>query len=163
MADPAYSASCGRQPARKPAGLAWIDRALGRVTGLLPAPMRLLMIKDLRLFRRDPAQWSQILIFFGLLALYFINVRQFSYDIYYAGWINMVSFLNLAVVGFDDTTLAEHAHPSLTTVRQPIYEIARRVCHMLVQILSGEPLEADEREVLFEPKLVIRDSSSSPH
>ena len=68
-------------------------------TRFFPLPMRLLMVKDLRLFRRDPMQWSQFLIFFGLLGLYFFNVRRFNYDLYYIGWVNMVSFLNLSVVG----------------------------------------------------------------
>jgi ABC-2 type transport system permease protein len=58
-----------------------------------------LLVKDLRVVRRDPVQWSQFLIFFGLLALYFINIRRFSYDVNYTGWVNMISFLNLAVVG----------------------------------------------------------------
>jgi ABC-2 type transport system permease protein len=79
--------------------LAWIDRAMMTLTRFLPAPMRLLMVKDLRLFRRDPMQWTQFLIFFGLLGLYFFNVRRFNYDLYYIGWVNMVSFLNLSVVG----------------------------------------------------------------
>ena len=61
--------------------------------------MRLLIVKDLRLFRRDPVQWSQFIIFFGLLALYFANIRRFSYDVNYTAWVNMISFLNLAVVG----------------------------------------------------------------
>ena len=57
------------------------------------------MIKDLRLLLRDPVQWSQFLIFFGLLATFFLNIRRLSYDIDHATWVNMVSFLNLAVVG----------------------------------------------------------------
>lgn len=65
----------------------------------------------------------------------------------------------LSIVGFDDIVLAEHANPPLTTVRQPIYEIGRQVCRMLVQVLSGAALEADECQVLFEPQLVIRDST----
>ena len=65
----------------------------------LPLGVRLMMLKDLRLFRRDPVQWSQFLIFFGLMVLYFVNIHPFSYDINYAGWLNMISFLNLAVVG----------------------------------------------------------------
>jgi LacI family transcriptional regulator len=69
---------------------------------------------------------------------------------------------DLSVVGFDDIPLAEHAHPSLTTVCQPIYEIGRRVCHMLIQVLSGESLDASEFQVLFEPQLVIRDSTGPP-
>jgi ABC-2 type transport system permease protein len=67
-----------------------------------PQPIRLLLIKDWRLLRRDPVQWSQFLIFFGLLGLYFLNVDRFNNhqsDIGYMTWINMVSFLNLAVVG----------------------------------------------------------------
>ena len=59
-------------------------------------------MKDWRLLRRDPVQWSQFLIFFGLLGLYFLNVDRFNNphsDIGYITWINMVSFLNLAVVG----------------------------------------------------------------
>lgn len=75
------------------------------VSGLLfafPQPIRLLLLKDWRLLRRDPVQWSQFLIFFGLLGLYFLNVDRFNNpnnDIGYLTWINMVSFLNLAVVG----------------------------------------------------------------
>jgi len=96
---PAYSALYGRQLRRRRAKVAWIDRGVLQLARLLPRQMRLLLVKDLRLFRRDPVQWSQFLIFFGLLALYFLNIRRFSYDIYYVGWVNMVSFLNLSVVG----------------------------------------------------------------
>ncbi len=69
----------------------------------------------------------------------------------------------LSVVGFDDITLAEHAHPALTTVRQPIYEIGVQVCRMLVQILKGSASSsADECQPLFEPELLIRQSSGPP-
>ncbi|HPP54536.1 MAG TPA: hypothetical protein PK777_16400, partial [Thermoguttaceae bacterium] len=60
---------------------------------------RLLVVKDFRLFRRDPVQWSQFLVFFGLVLFYFLHMRPFSYDIHHATWVNMVSFLNLSVVG----------------------------------------------------------------
>ncbi|MGD2179096.1 MAG: LacI family DNA-binding transcriptional regulator [Anaerolineae bacterium] len=65
---------------------------------------------------------------------------------------------DLAVTGFDDVPLAAHAHPPLTTVRQPIYEIGRRICHMLTRLLEGEPLE--QRQMLLEPELIIRASST---
>jgi len=54
------------------------------------------------MFRRDPVQWSQFLIFFCLLLLYFANVdrfRQDRADVSVLTWVNIVSFLNLAVVG----------------------------------------------------------------
>jgi len=62
----------------------------------------------------------------------------------------------VAVAGFDDVPLAEHAHPPLTTVRQPIYEIGQRICEMLICLLQGEILE--QRHVILEPELVVRES-----
>jgi LacI family repressor for deo operon, udp, cdd, tsx, nupC, and nupG len=63
---------------------------------------------------------------------------------------------DVVVAGFDDIPLAEHAHPPLTTVRQPIYEIGQRICEMLIHLLRGETLE--ERHVILEPQLVVRES-----
>jgi ABC-2 type transport system permease protein len=94
-----YSELLGERAPRKPRKLFWLDRIVMRWIPLLSPQLRLLIVKDSRLFRRDPVQWSQFLIFFGLLALYFINIRRFSYDVNYTGWVNMISFLNLAVVG----------------------------------------------------------------
>jgi ABC-2 type transport system permease protein len=96
---PAYSALSGRHVGRRRAKPGQIDRLAFWAVAFLPRQIRLLLLKDLRLFRRDPAQWLQFLIFFGLLALYFLNIRRFSYNIHYVGWVNMVSFLNVSVVG----------------------------------------------------------------
>lgn len=57
-----------------------------------------LITKDIKLFVRDPTQWSQMLIFMGLLVLYFVNIRRLYYERFYFAWMNMVSFLNVAVV-----------------------------------------------------------------
>ncbi len=88
---------------RIPASLAsWTDEAASTVLAVFPDQLRLLLLKDWKLLRRDPVQWSQFLIFFGLLGLYFLNVDRFNNpqrDISYVTWVNMVSFLNLAVVG----------------------------------------------------------------
>jgi LacI family transcriptional regulator len=66
---------------------------------------------------------------------------------------------DLAVTGFDDIPLAEHSHPSLTTIRQPIYDIGCRICDMLVRLIQGEELA--ERQVLLQPVLVVRESSGA--
>ena len=82
--------------------MVWIDKISQIFLVIFPRQIRLLMGKDLRLFRRDPVQWSQFLIFFGLLLLYFVNVdrfRQHKTDISALTWVNIISFLNLAVVG----------------------------------------------------------------
>jgi len=94
-----YSELHTERPRRRPSRRFWLDAAVMHGTPLLTPQMRLLIVKDLRLFRRDPVQWSQFIIFFGLLALYFVNIRRFSYDVNYTAWVNMISFLNLAVVG----------------------------------------------------------------
>jgi len=64
---------------------------------------------------------------------------------------------DIAITGFDDIPMAEHATPPLTTVRQPVYEIGRRICQMLIYILEGKPLL--ECQVILQPSLVIRESS----
>jgi ABC-2 type transport system permease protein len=87
-----------RTPARR-TSVAWIDRTLPRLLIFTPPKIRLLLVKDLRTFRRDPVQWAQFLIFFGLVGLYFINVQSMRYGAPFVGWVNMVSFLNLMVVG----------------------------------------------------------------
>ena len=94
-----YSGLYGRSLRRRRARPRQFDRGLSAALVFLPATVRLLILKDLRLFRRDPLQWSQFLIFLGLLALYFLNIRRFMSGVNYAGWVNMISFLNLAVVG----------------------------------------------------------------
>jgi DNA-binding LacI/PurR family transcriptional regulator len=66
--------------------------------------------------------------------------------------------LDLAVTGFDDVPLAAHAHPPLTTVRQPIYAIGRRICRMLVRLLENGRLE--DHQVLLKPELIVRESST---
>jgi ABC-2 type transport system permease protein len=91
-----YSALNSETPTRRRRPLGWFDRAFTGSDAAVGRPLRLLMLKDLRIFRRDIAQWSQFVIFFGLLTLYFLNLRSFNYNNSYAA---MIGFLNLAVVG----------------------------------------------------------------
>jgi ABC-2 type transport system permease protein len=79
--------------------MAWFDRALDRGLRFFSPGVRLILIKDLRHFRRDPLQWSQFLILLGLLLMYFVNVHPISYTRHFSQWVNIVSFMNLSVVG----------------------------------------------------------------
>jgi ABC-2 type transport system permease protein len=92
-----YSLVQGGRSTRRHHGLYALDVLFHRGFGFIPRAVRLLILKDLRTFRRDPAQWSQFLIFFGLLAFYFLNIRRLGYDVASPYWRNMLSFLNLAV------------------------------------------------------------------
>ncbi|MFM7108749.1 MAG: putative ABC transporter permease subunit, partial [Planctomycetaceae bacterium] len=91
-----YSGLCAEVPVRRRRRSGWLDRTLAGAAAARGRPLRLLLLKDLRIFRRDVSQWSQFVIFFGLLALYFLNLRAFHYNAAYA---SMVGFLNVAVVG----------------------------------------------------------------
>jgi ABC-2 type transport system permease protein len=93
----AYSRVQGGRSSRRRLGLYRFDALFHRVFVFIPRPIRLLILKDLRTFLRDPAQWSQFLIFFGLLTFYFVNIRRLGYDVQSPYWRNLLSFLNLAV------------------------------------------------------------------
>jgi len=67
--------------------------------------MRLLIVKDVKTFLRDPVQWSQVLLFFGLLGVYFLNIRRFQYNIFNdMFWKNLVSLLNLVATSLTLST-----------------------------------------------------------
>ena len=97
-----------RSPAER---LAWLDRMLI----LLPHDIRGMVLKDLRIFLRDPLQWSQALIFFGLLALYFSSFRSFHYNETPPVWRNLIVFLNLFSVSSVICSLASRfVYPQLS-------------------------------------------------
>jgi DNA-binding LacI/PurR family transcriptional regulator len=66
----------------------------------------------------------------------------------------------LSVIGYDDVPLTQYLRPALTTIQQPIPEIGRQLIQMLEIILAREPLA--QRNVLFAPSLIIRDSVGPP-
>lgn len=67
----------------------------------------------------------------------------------------------ISLVGFDDLPWADLVSPSITTVRQPSYELGRAAARMLTERLQGLD-DPGPREFVLEPQLVIRDSSRKP-
>jgi len=63
---------------------------------------------------------------------------------------------DVAMLGFDSTALCDHTDPPLTSVRQPIYEMARQALTLLVQRINGETPE--QTQIRVAPALVIRRS-----
>ncbi len=70
----------------------------GWVFFYLPLPLRLIAAKDLRTFFRDPLQWSQLTILFGLLVLYLTNMPTLRLEFSASGWFLFIPFLNLCAV-----------------------------------------------------------------
>jgi LacI family transcriptional regulator len=64
----------------------------------------------------------------------------------------------LSIVGFDDVPLAELVHPALTTVSQPIKEIAVRAVSLLLRDDDADP----RIRLLVDTHLVVRDSCAPP-
>ncbi|GGI73910.1 LacI family transcriptional regulator [Polymorphobacter multimanifer] len=62
---------------------------------------------------------------------------------------------DVAVVGYDDVTLAAHTNPPLTTVRQDLKQGADRLVDLLFRRMAGE----DTESVILPPELVVRGSS----
>ena len=63
---------------------------------------------------------------------------------------------DIGITGFDDIPLAEHFHPALTTVQQPIFQIGAMVSEMLIKQIQNQPI--DQKQILLKPKLVVRQS-----
>ncbi len=61
----------------------------------------------------------------------------------------------IAVIGFDDTPLATLVSPSLTTIQQPVGEVAR----ILVDMVIGGTAGPQNENRLLEPRLVLRESA----
>ncbi|MEN3186617.1 MAG: LacI family DNA-binding transcriptional regulator [Atribacterota bacterium] len=62
---------------------------------------------------------------------------------------------DISVVGFDDILLASYFHPSLTTIRQPKYEMGKMGVELLLKLVEGE---SAFQNALLEPVLVERNS-----
>ncbi|MFO8009086.1 MAG: hypothetical protein R6V05_15280 [Candidatus Brocadiia bacterium] len=80
-------------------------RGLEVVMRPLPLQLRELVIKDVKTFLRDPAQWSQFLLFFGLLGLYILNLPRFSVEELTPYWQSIISLLNLGATCLTLATL----------------------------------------------------------
>lgn len=66
---------------------------------------RSLILKDVRTFIREPAQWGQTVLVFGLLFLYTLNLRRIVFDYHDPFWSGVTSYLNLLVCSLSLSTL----------------------------------------------------------
>jgi len=71
---------------------------------------------------------------------------------------------DLSIAGFDDSTAAGLVWPPLTTVRQPMDEMARVAVEMLIAANrhDAEPPSEQSLHRVLPHELVVRDSTSTP-
>ena len=76
-------------------------------------------------------------------------------------WIRQLApGTDIAVVGFDDSQVAQVFPVGLTSVRQPLEDVAVEIVRVLGSVLSHQPVQ--DRGVLLTPTLVVRGSSGTP-
>jgi ABC-2 type transport system permease protein len=73
---------------RRPSRIAWRSPVCGLVRA------------DVISFCRDPGQWGQFALFFGLLGIYILNLRNLPYDLGSLFWRYLLFILNLSAMGF---------------------------------------------------------------
>ncbi|MGW2642100.1 LacI family DNA-binding transcriptional regulator [Streptomyces sp. NPDC001348] len=67
---------------------------------------------------------------------------------------------DISVVGFDDLPESRWVAPALTTVRQPLSEMAAAALRLLVRMMHGERPEGTRTEL--STRLVLRESTAAP-
>ncbi|WP_233565699.1 LacI family DNA-binding transcriptional regulator [Cellulomonas sp. PhB143] len=67
---------------------------------------------------------------------------------------------DLSVVGFDDVELCEWVSPQLTTVRQPLAQMAREATRIVLDLRRNDPTSA--RKIELATSLVVRGSTAPP-
>ncbi|MEI6234706.1 MAG: hypothetical protein WCT04_16745 [Planctomycetota bacterium] len=101
----AFSDSHGMGNRAKRGRVSPIDIIFGPFLAGNPA-MAALMMKDIKTFFRDPAQWAQVLIFFGILLIYNVNIQNLaSYNVEQPMYKNLTSFLNLGAASMTLATI----------------------------------------------------------
>ncbi|MFB8024251.1 LacI family DNA-binding transcriptional regulator [Streptomyces sp. NPDC056465] len=69
---------------------------------------------------------------------------------------------DVALIGFDDSAVARHMDPPLTSVRQPIEEMGRTMTRVLLQEIANRASGDDTQErprIVLPTELVVRESS----
>lgn len=95
----------GASTARRYRSAAFGDSRWDRVLSPVPFRLRQLVRKDLKTFLRDPAEWSQFVLFFGLLGLYVTNLPRFNVKALEPYYHSLISLLNLAATCLTLATL----------------------------------------------------------
>ncbi len=64
---------------------------------------------------------------------------------------------DFSVVGFDDLDISAYYHPTITTVRQPVYQLGREAAEIMFDLIGGNENISPK---LLEPELIVRDSTA---
>ncbi len=63
---------------------------------------------------------------------------------------------DVGVIGFDNIGISKFCEPELTTISQPIYNMGREACKLLINIIKGSSIP--KNRIYFDTDLIIRDT-----
>ena len=93
----------------------------------------------------------------GATAIFACN-DMMAYGVYKAATVQCIVIPEkIYIIGFDDIYTSEILQPSLTSIRQPAYEMGVAASDILIRLLEGE--EVKERHRIFNPILISRESA----
>ncbi len=100
-------------------GLSW------RLFSVFPTDMRALFVKDIKLFIREPNQWTQFVILLVLVIFYLFNLRKVPLNIEGLYWRTLISFVNYAFCGYILATLSvRFVYPSISMEGKSFWSIS---------------------------------------
>ncbi len=76
---------------------------MGKVLSFIPARARFLILKEVKNLKRDPKEWSQVLLVFALIFVYVYNFKSFPRDRTVLPTVfleSLLSFLNMGLLTF---------------------------------------------------------------
>lgn len=83
---------------------------------------RMILLKDLRTFARDPTQWTQMVIMLGLLLLYALNLPRLPLDLDNPRVKGLIAFLNLTTISLILATFTSRfVYPMLSLESQQLW------------------------------------------
>lgn len=68
---------------------------------------------------------------------------------------------DIAIVGFDDSSVSGYLNPGLTTVAQPAHEIGRQAALRLVKRIRDKEKIKSTKQLYLDTQLIVRDSTGS--
>jgi DNA-binding LacI/PurR family transcriptional regulator len=69
---------------------------------------------------------------------------------------------DVSVIGFDDIQSAAYQNPGLTTIRQPLREMGMTAAETLVRRINAPKSAEYPKNIVVEPELIVRGSTSVP-
>ena len=64
----------------------------------------------------------------------------------------------MSVIGYDDTDYAEFFRPALTTIEQPVWDIAKSALDLVLQRIA-QP-DGERQVAAFDANLIVRESTA---